>query len=654
MGKFDGMDPKLVRDLLTEVKHAAAQMRTVEDRVRAAMSRAGVSTQTTHRPAQVADAVDVMVRDVNVRLETLEKRVEAPDGAKAVDGPKDDVRGGRDRYDNPRADEPPSKGDEPKTRDEPPSKGDEPKTRDEPPSKGDEPKTRDEPPAKVEEPPSKGDEPKDDVRGERDRYDNPRADEPPSKGDEPKTRDEPPSKGDKPETGDGAEADSGGKDCDDAKDTGTGKDTDTGKDIGTGGDCETGDRPSDQPVDQPKDDDLDSRRDRGAENDGGTVDIPDGDTPVGDQKDPTKPQIVVVDGVKVLQVPIDPPTAEQLEDLLGNTDDVKPADMPKMPADSPSTADVNGEYGQGAWTERDLSPDGDVGSINPGRPSTGGDAMAIPSTPVPDDGGSAPTPSDNAASTAGEGNSCDSGTDRTPGDKDTAPDTRDTGTDKDTGTGKDTTPDGRDAGTGSDAGTGRDTTPDGGDTGAGKDTVPDGKDTRPDGLGPRPDLPVNNGDQGAGDQGKPFAVPPTNPSATLPTGAGAGADVPPTTTTADAGYGAEATNGTNAAHGASGFNGPIAGEPIANGGATVDGPIANEATLNGPIVDGTAAYGAVQVDGNVVIRKVGPVDPDSLRMFIDGVRDIKPMEMPSVEIPSGEGDRALGNDVDPGTPERSA
>ncbi|MEV6032380.1 hypothetical protein AB0L65_14585, partial [Nonomuraea sp. NPDC052116] len=117
MGKFDGMDPKLVRDLLTEVKHAATQMRTVEDQVRAAMHRAGLSAQTTHRPAQVADAVDGMVKDVNVRLGVLEKRVEPPRmgaGATEDDDPKQ-VRGDRDKYDNPRADEPPSKDDDTKS-----------------------------------------------------------------------------------------------------------------------------------------------------------------------------------------------------------------------------------------------------------------------------------------------------------------------------------------------------------------------------------------------------------------------------------------------------------------------------------------------------------------------------------------------------------
>lgn len=76
MGKYDGMDPQLVRDLLAEVKHAATEMRTVEDRVRATMQRAGVPIEAGHRPAQVADAVGEMVKDVGGRLAVLEKRVD--------------------------------------------------------------------------------------------------------------------------------------------------------------------------------------------------------------------------------------------------------------------------------------------------------------------------------------------------------------------------------------------------------------------------------------------------------------------------------------------------------------------------------------------------------------------------------------------------
>ncbi|WP_030906580.1 hypothetical protein [Streptosporangium amethystogenes] len=75
MGKFEGMDPKLVRDLLSEVRRAADQMRNVEGKVTQLMSGAGLSSQSTHRPVQIADACDVMVRDVSARVALLEKRI---------------------------------------------------------------------------------------------------------------------------------------------------------------------------------------------------------------------------------------------------------------------------------------------------------------------------------------------------------------------------------------------------------------------------------------------------------------------------------------------------------------------------------------------------------------------------------------------------
>ncbi|MGC5012755.1 hypothetical protein ACLQ2R_18485 [Streptosporangium sp. DT93] len=75
MGKFEGMDPKLVRDLLSEVKQAADRMRDAEGRVTRLMSGAGLSSQTAHRPVQIADACDGMVRDVTARVALLEKRI---------------------------------------------------------------------------------------------------------------------------------------------------------------------------------------------------------------------------------------------------------------------------------------------------------------------------------------------------------------------------------------------------------------------------------------------------------------------------------------------------------------------------------------------------------------------------------------------------
>src|SRR5690606_17533474 len=88
MGKFDGMDPQLVRELLGETKRAAVELRETEARVSRVLSRAGVATQTTHRPRQVADEADRMVKDVSARLDLLEKR--AAGESPSTDPPPDD------------------------------------------------------------------------------------------------------------------------------------------------------------------------------------------------------------------------------------------------------------------------------------------------------------------------------------------------------------------------------------------------------------------------------------------------------------------------------------------------------------------------------------------------------------------------------------
>ncbi|MEV0379094.1 hypothetical protein [Nonomuraea sp. NPDC050643] len=327
MGKYDGMDPKLVRDLLTEVEHAATQLRTVEGQVRVAMGRAGLPSQATHRPAQVADAVDVMVRDVNVRLEELEKRADPPKGA---DEPKDERREGR-RGADPGADDGASTGKDGTTGVEPPPKSD------------DEPKRDTDGKPDADGKPDVGDKP--DVGGK------PDADGKPDVGDKPDADG-------KPDVGEKPDADGKCDDSDGAKDTGTGKDAE--------GDGKTGD----QPVDQPKDDEPDSRRDRGAEADGGVTDTPanDGEQGVG------KPRVVVVDGVKVLQVPLDPPTAEQLEDMLENSDDVQPAEMPKLPADPAGVSNA------GTW---DDTPAAD-GKCDSGKDTTPGDQYPAPDRPTGD------------------------------------------------------------------------------------------------------------------------------------------------------------------------------------------------------------------------------------------------------------------------------
>ncbi|MFI7640005.1 hypothetical protein [Nonomuraea sp. NPDC049400] len=601
MGKFDGMDPKLVRDLLTEVKHAATQMRAVEDRVRLAMSRAGVSTVTTHRPAQVADAADAMVKDVNVRLGVLEKRVDQPRGdvpeagagSTQDDEPKD-VRGDQDKYDNPRAAETPPKNDDTRT-DADGKTGDGAKTD----ADG---KTGDE--ARTDADGKTGDEARTDADGKT--GDEARTDADGKTGDEART-DADGKTGDEARTdADGkTDADGDGKTCDDAKDTGNGQDT------GTDG------RAGDQPVDQPKDDDLDSRRDRGAEADGGTT-----GTPAKDRQDVSKPQIVEVDGVKVLQIPIDPPTAEQLEDLLENADKVQPADMPKLPADTATThaADVN------AWAN-----DGsDVVSADTTPPDL--DALKtvvdrhreIPPLDMPglsETSGYDTTPGDGTAPTGGTNDdACASSKDTTPGGTDTTPG----GTDTRPG-GTDTTPGGTDTRPG-----GTDTTPGGMDTRpGGTDTTPGRADTTPGGVDVTPDRPSGGdagqgagdgqdaggrgagdqgdggtGDQRAGGQGAPVTIPPTNPSVQV---------------------------------------------------QIAYGPESGASNVNAWASDGS----------DVVSVDVAPPSLDALRTVVEHHRDIQPLDMPSVEVPPGEygkGEWAPRDirpdgpqgEIDPGTPERSA
>ncbi|GAA3218203.1 hypothetical protein [Nonomuraea helvata] len=433
MGKFDGMDPKLVRDLLAEVKHAATQLRAAEDRVRLAMHRAGLSAVTTHRPAQVADSADTMVKDVNVRLGVLEKRVDRPRG----DEPKD-VRGDQNKYDNPRSDGTPPKNDDTKT-------GEETRTGDGPKADADG-KTGDRPKADADG--KTGDRPKADADGKT--GDRPKADADGKTGDQPKA------------DADGkTDADGDGKTCDGAKDTGTGQDTGADQDAGT--DRRTGDQSVDLPTDQPKDDALDSRRDRGAEADGGATT----GTPAQDHQDVTKPQIVEVDGVKVLQIPIDPPTAEQLEDLLENADKVQPADMPHLPADTATThtADVN------AWAN-DGSDVVSAGTDPPGPDALKtvvGHHREIPPLDMPglsETSGHDTTPTDGTAPTAGTNDdACASNGDTTPGS--TAPDS----------------PSGDGAG----------------QDGAGQDGAGQGGAGQKDG-------------QTTGGRGAPVSVPPTNPS----------------------------------------------------------------------------------------------------------------------------------------------
>ncbi|WP_062344278.1 hypothetical protein [Herbidospora yilanensis] len=78
MPKIDGMDPKLVRDLLAELRRAAKEMETIEAKATTTVRNAGVPAAVTYRPSAVADAIAEMDKDVTARLALLEKREREP------------------------------------------------------------------------------------------------------------------------------------------------------------------------------------------------------------------------------------------------------------------------------------------------------------------------------------------------------------------------------------------------------------------------------------------------------------------------------------------------------------------------------------------------------------------------------------------------
>ncbi|MDP9846194.1 hypothetical protein J2853_005405 [Streptosporangium lutulentum] len=153
MGKFEGMDPKLVRDLLSEVQQAAVRMRSDEERVNHLMRGAGLPAPSTHRPAQIADDCEKMIRDVSNRVELLEKKVKqegtAPPAEPRAGGVGSDSR--KAETDSPGGDARPRVGDQSadtaprdNPKDQPASdtpKGDDAKSKTD--SKGDETSPRD-------------------------------------------------------------------------------------------------------------------------------------------------------------------------------------------------------------------------------------------------------------------------------------------------------------------------------------------------------------------------------------------------------------------------------------------------------------------------------------------------------------------------------
>ncbi|GAA4563368.1 hypothetical protein [Planotetraspora kaengkrachanensis] len=74
MAKLDGMDPKLVREMLAGLQRAAKRLDTLDARIAQLTRGAGVAVQATHHPSEVADACRGMVKDVTDRLALLEKQ----------------------------------------------------------------------------------------------------------------------------------------------------------------------------------------------------------------------------------------------------------------------------------------------------------------------------------------------------------------------------------------------------------------------------------------------------------------------------------------------------------------------------------------------------------------------------------------------------
>ncbi|MGI5269565.1 hypothetical protein ACQEUU_10470 [Nonomuraea sp. CA-218870] len=453
MGKFDGMDPQLVRELLAETKRAAVDLRETEGRVSRIMSRAGLPLQTTHRPVQVAEEADRMVKDVSARLDLLEKRAAGENRRTdpPTDGPRDTQPDARDPKPDPdgrgekpgadgrdekpgadRRDEKPDRS-QPEGRDgkpDPDARGEKPGAdgRDEKPGadRRDEKPDRSQPEGRDGKPDAdgRGEKPDADARGEKPdadgRGEKPDADRPDAKPDGDGERD-----GKCDDTGarddrlgqGKPDADQGAPDAERREpypDTGEKPDArdqekpDVG-DRGTPEEDRSGARPED---DGRRDGVCDNRPgtekpDVGEPRDGSNQNI--ADTPAKDHPDDidtTRPRVVEVDGVKVIQVPLDPPTARELESLLDNLDRAQPADMPTVggPCDDGASRDASpGEGRSVPENGRDASPGegrsvpegGRDGSPAEGRgpengqnaPSRdGGTGLVVPPTPAPDGG----------------------------------------------------------------------------------------------------------------------------------------------------------------------------------------------------------------------------------------------------------------------------
>jgi hypothetical protein len=669
MGKFEGMDPKLVRKLLTEVRRAAEQMRTSESRVASLVSAAGVPAQATHRPVQVADAADEMVRDVSARLTLLEKR----------------------EREKPTADDPGRNGQTPRDAGDAAQQTKDPEGKDSKGDRADNPRTgetsRDDPP-KTETPAPKEPEPR----------------ETPAPKDE-QPRETPAPKDEQP------------------------RETPAPKDEQP---RETPAPKDETPV--PKDEDKDSRGDRGENprddrecapesNDQDRPDTPRKDHP--DDTDTSQvgvPKVVEVDGVKIVTVPLDPPSMQELESLLENMQNAQPVDNGVVIVD-------DGQVGR-------PTPDGPPGQVDPGPrpegnpvyppPDQSGPAMdqveRHPDTAVPE----RPTPETGApgAPEAGAPGGAEGGTD---------PDCPDDGA----GSGNDAEP--RPAPYPEpDAVPPRETPPDG-NTGLDgaeirpapepdaapvpdpeRERGPEGAETSPDrepeGV-PRPEggeVPPERGPEGAetpserepeaapGPEGAengpvpgPDVVPPTAPAPDGSVGQGGGESLPVPAPEPEAGTSREPAPDGNPgpeslpAPGLEPDAGPAperaetlpapenreiaetspaqdpeCAEPAGQNGREQPLPAQTEYARISPAVDGGDVGRWVADGDDVVTVEARPPSMDALGTVMEHAREIEPMEMPGVTVADsgewGEGEwasRQIEPDgppghVDPGPPER--
>ncbi|MCG5215924.1 hypothetical protein MBA17_21935, partial [Streptosporangium sp. KLBMP 9127] len=380
MGKFDGMDPKLVRQLLAEVKRAATEMRTTEGRVARLVSAAGVPSGTAHRPVQVADAADDMVRDVTSRLTLLEKKEKdqtATEPARNGQTPRDadesvvqtkdpEDKGTRsDRDGNPRTDMP-SEGadkDDKGTKDETPApKQDTPAPKDEtPPPKQDTPPPRDEtPPPREDTPP-----PKEDTPPPRDETPPPKEDTPPPQQDDPtpKEEDRDP-KGDREDNPrddrggntDPTDPEGGNTDPSDPE----GGNTDPSDPEGGNTDPSDPEGGNTDPSD-PEGGNTDPTGPEGGNTDPDSQDRPDtpekdhpndSDGPGGSRRE------LEVDGVRIIEQQFERPTMEELRYIIDNMENAKPLDIPSV------------EYGESWEGPGSPTPDGPPGQVEPSLPSS--------------------------------------------------------------------------------------------------------------------------------------------------------------------------------------------------------------------------------------------------------------------------------------------